>query len=174
MVARCGAARGRILGAGGGNGIFAEARRDQRNRGGEQDEAEDENAGERYALAKHRACRPPDDAADAGRMREQSVRLQHARLRQRPVGQDRRDLQADDEGGADHSGEHLGDEARALWADGAEQRHRHRHGKRGRRRAHGNDHAIGSEPTPAAAHDQHVDERPGERQRHHRDRERDR
>ena len=164
----------RILDAGRGNGIFAEARRDQRHRGGEQGDAESENADERHSFAKHGARRPPDDAADVGRVREQSIRLQHARLRQRPVGQDRRDLQSDDESGADHRGEHLGDQTRALRADGAEQSHRHRHRKRCRRGAHGDDHPVSTKPAPAAAHDQHVDERPGKRHRHHRDGERDR
>ena len=41
----------------------------------------------------------------------------------RAVGEDRRDLQADDERGADHGGDDLRREPRAPRADGAEQRH---------------------------------------------------
>ena len=44
--------------------------------------------------------------------------------------------------------------------------------QRRRRRAHGGDHAVSAEPAGAAAHRQHVDERRGERQRHHRHRQR--
>ena len=54
------------------------------------------------------------DAVDVGRKREHGVRLQHSDARERAVGQDRRDLQADDEGGADHGGDDLRHKPRAL------------------------------------------------------------
>ena len=61
--------------------------------------------------------------------------LQEREIRQRAVGQDRGDLQADDEGGADDGGDDLRDEPRALRPDGAEQRDRQRDRQRRRHRA---------------------------------------
>ena len=75
----------------------------------------------RLRIAEHGARRPPQGAVDVGRMRDQPFRLQRGKARQAAVGEDRRDLQADDEGGADHRGDDLRDEPRALGADDAEQ-----------------------------------------------------
>ena len=83
------------------------------------------------------------DAAEAGQ-RQAPRRIAAGRSRDMSVGQDRRDLQADDEGGADYRGDDLRDEARALRADDAKQRDRERDRERGRRRAHGDDHGIGA------------------------------
>ena len=139
---------------------------------GQEDEACGHDAGKRGEIAEHGARRPPQDAVEAGRERRERFRLQHVAARERAVGEDRRDLQADDEGGADDRGEHLRDQPRALRPDGAEQRHRERDRHRRRRRAHREDHAIRAEPMPAAKEGEHVDERPRERQRHRGDRER--
>ena len=164
----------RAAGAGRGDGVLAEARRDEHDHGAEQNEAHREHGGERGGVAEHGARRPPHDAADAGQARQHAVGLQEvAARRQRAVGHDRRDLQADDEGGADHRGDDLRDEARALRAEDAKQRDGERDRERRRGRAHGEDHRVGAEPARAAAHDQNIDERRGERQRHRRDRERD-
>jgi hypothetical protein len=98
--------------------------------------------------------------------------LQHVGARQGAVGENGRDLQPDDERGADDSGKHLRGEPRALRPDDAKQRDGEGDRDGGGGRAHRQDHAVGAKPMPAAAERKHVDERTGERQRHRGDCER--
>ena len=106
-------------------------------------------------------------------MRRYGLRFNDRRARQRAVGHDRGHLQADDKRSADHRGNDLRQEPRAFRSDQAKQRHRQSDRKRGRRRAHRDDQSVSAQPAPAAARDQHVDERRRERQRHQRHRQRD-
>ena len=76
-----------------------------------------EHADQRNAVAQRGARRPPDHAAEIGRERQHGLRLQHGDARDRPVGQNGRHLQADDEGGADHRRDDLRDKPRALGTD---------------------------------------------------------
>jgi len=122
--------------------------------------------------AEHGARRPPGYAAEIGRERGKRLRLQHVGARERAVGQNGRDLQPDDKGGADDRGEDLRDQPGALGPDDAEKRNRERNRNRGRGRAHRQDHAIGAEPVRAAPIGEHVDEGAGKRQRHGGDRKR--
>jgi hypothetical protein len=98
--------------------------------------------------------------------------LQHVGARQGAVGENGRDLQPDDERGADDGGKHLRGEPRALRPDDAKQRDGEGDRDGGGGRAHRQDHAVGAKPMPAAAERKHVDERTGERQRHRGDCER--
>ena len=50
-------------------------------------------------------------------MRDHGLRFDDRNPRQRAVGQDRRHLQADDEGSPDHGGHDLRDKSRALGSD---------------------------------------------------------
>ncbi len=76
------------------------ATRERDNDGREQGKAYGEHRDEWERLAERGARRPPQDAVDAGRVRQRRRRPRHRSPRQRPVGEDRRLLQADDEGGA--------------------------------------------------------------------------
>ena len=118
---------------------------------------------QRRPVAEHGARRPPHRTAAIGHVRNQPRRLQR-RKRQAAVGEDRRDLQPDDEGRADHCCHDLRNKPRALGADGAEQRQGQRHSESRRYRAHSGGHAISSEPAGAAEDRHHVDER--RRQQH--------
>ena len=100
--------------AGRGHRVVGEARGDDRDGAGKQDGASEQQRRERRAVAEHGARRPPRDAADIGREREHRRRPQHVAARGGPVGEDRRHLHADDEGGADRGGHDLRDEPRAL------------------------------------------------------------
>ena len=135
-------------------------------------QAHGKHADERKPIAHRGARRPPNDAVEIGRVRQHGARLQHADPRYRAVGKYRRHLQPDHEGGADHRGDDLRHEARAPGTDDAEQRHREADRERGRSSPHRHDQPVGAHPAQAAAHDQNIDERRGERDRHHGDRDR--
>ena len=120
--------------AGGGDGVVAEARREQRR--------SRRRAAATPALSTAAsAVRSPSTAraghhttlSIAGHERHQQVGLQEREIRQRAVGQDRGDLQADDEGRADDGGDDLRHEPRPLRPDGAEQRDGQRDRQRRRR-----------------------------------------
>ena len=88
--------------------------------------------------------------------------MQHLQPRHVAKAHDRRDLDADDEPGADDAGEDLRDQPRALGPDQAEEADGHQHRQGRRHRAHCGQHAIGGEPMRAAINRQHVDQRAGE------------
>ena len=103
-AARCAARRGGTSGraavehaavgnAGGGDGVLAEARREQRDGGGQQSNAERQHGRERGEIAEHGARRPPHDALQGGHERNQQVGFQEVKVGKRAVGQDRGDLQ---------------------------------------------------------------------------------
>jgi len=106
---------------GGGDGVAGKARREHANRRAEQQEARAEHGGECRRIAQNGARRPPGDAADVGSERHHRIRLQDRGPRQVAIGQDGGDLQADDEGGADHRRHDLRGKPGAPGADGAEE-----------------------------------------------------
>jgi hypothetical protein len=67
--------RARIASVGRHQSVFAEARRNQHDGEAEQRKTYGENAEKRDAAAKRRARRPPDDAAESGRVRQHGLRL---------------------------------------------------------------------------------------------------
>jgi hypothetical protein len=79
-----------------------------------------------------RLDRQPPQAAAVGQVLQNRRRLKHDGARQRAGRQDRNELDADDKAGADHRGDDLRDEPRALGADRAKQRDRQQYRDRDR------------------------------------------
>ena len=115
-------------------------------------------------VAEHGACRPPERAVGDRRMPQRPVRLQCRETGEAAGRENRRNLQADDEGRADHRGHDLRDKARTLGADDTKQGNGQCQRCRRCHRAHGGHDAIGAEPAAATEKCQHVDE--GRRQQH--------
>ena len=134
--------------AGGRNRMIAEARpRTARSRRRAAATPSASDGDQRAGIAEHGARRPPERRCRRrARCASSQSDCSDVEARQAAVGEDRGDLQADDEGRADHRRDDLRDEPRALRADGAEQRDGERDRERRRRRAHRGDHAIGAEP----------------------------
>src|SRR5438477_151310 len=82
--------------------VTAEAWREQHDRADQQHQPGAEHRRERNAVAHDRARRPPENAVERGRVCCDQIGVQECDPRDRAIGQDCRDLNADDESRPDH------------------------------------------------------------------------
>ena len=160
--------------AAGGQRKFAEAWRTEADRTGQHDRAKRKDDDQRKPVARRRIDRQPPQAVAVGQVLQDRRRLKHDGARQRAGRQDRNELDADDKAGADHRGDDLRDEPRALGANRAKQRDRQQYRDRDRARGQRDDDAISGEPTRAAEPGEDIDRRRRQNQRHRRDAQRHR
>ena len=149
--------------------MVLEPRRKSDDSGSKQCETDGEYAGEGRQIAKHRARRPIERAAELRCHRSEHLRSQDVDTRQRPIGQDRAYLQPDHEGCADHRRQYLRDQPGPLRANALEKANRKRDRNCYRGEAEPHNDCVGAQPSrPAAPYKRLPPPRPGSHRQSHR------